>query len=109
MTGIYDWVWVFVPLAGIALGAMAIYLEHEKKMALIQKGIDPDEKERKKWEHFKKGKLTGGLIMMGVGAAFLLTGVTVWTEAIPQLYLMGLVSGFVGIALIISYGIEGQR
>jgi len=106
MESMAEWVWVLIPLGVIGLGALSIYFDHKKRMAMIAKGMNPDKEKREAW---KRGKLTGGLVMMGIGAAFLVTAITIWTEAIPQLYLLGLVCGFIGIALVISYGIEPRK
>ena len=97
---IVEWIWVLIPLAGIFIGGLAIYLEHKQKMALIKKGISPEEEEQKK---AKRDKFTGGLVMMGIGAAFLLSGFGIWTEFMQEYGLVGLVCGFIGIALVLSH------
>ena len=36
-------VWVLVPLAGVCVAIVAIYAEHRQKIAMIEKGIKPEE------------------------------------------------------------------
>jgi len=36
-------IWVLVPVIGILCGMLAIYAEHKQKMAMIEKGIKPEE------------------------------------------------------------------
>lgn len=95
-----EWVWVLIPLAGIAIGGLAIYLDHQKKMALIEKGMKEKDVE-KKWD--KRDHFRGGLVMMGIGAAFLISAFTFWADEMTAFGFVGLICGFIGIALVLSY------
>lgn len=41
--GTERWIWVFIPLAGILWGILAVYAKHREKMAMIEKGIKLEE------------------------------------------------------------------
>jgi len=92
------WIWVLIPLFGILCGMLAIYAEHRQKMAMIEKGIKPEELRPR---HKPEDMLIGGLVVIGVGLAFLVTqmlaGLTKW------LMLPGFILLFIGIALTVSY------
>jgi uncharacterized membrane protein len=91
-------IWVLVPLVGILCGMLAIYTEHKQKMAMIEKGIKPEELHP---PHKPEDMLIGGLVVIGIGFAFLVTrilgGLTAW------LMLPGFILLFIGIALTVGY------
>lgn len=93
-------IWILIPLAGIGIGALAIYTEHKRKMAMIERGINPEEKP----ETTAQEKLSSALVTFGVGAAltlfYFLSGITVW------LLLAGLIVLFVGLAKTISFFLQ---
>jgi len=90
-------IWILIPLAGIGLGALAIYTEHRRKMAMIEKGLNPDARK----ESTAQEKLSGALVTAGVGAAFtlfyFLTGTSAWA------LLVGLIVFFVGLGRTIAF------
>jgi hypothetical protein len=94
------WIWVLIPLFGILCGIVAIYTEHRQKMAMIEKGIKPEELRRVE-AHKPENMLIGGLVLIAIGFAFLLAqivgGLTGW------LMLPGFILLFIGIALTVSY------
>jgi len=91
-------IWVLVPVIGILCGMLAIYAEHKQKMAMIEKGIKPEELHP---PHKPEDILIGGLVAIGIGLAFLVTKIlgrlTGW------LILPGFILLFIGIALTVSY------
>ncbi|MCD4740554.1 hypothetical protein K8R43_05205 [archaeon] len=97
------WIWVLIPIGGICLGALAIYLEHQKKMAMIEQGFDPEKEDQ---QYRKEDRIQGGLVMIGIGAAFLISGFVVWTDFMQPYGLVGLICGFIGLALLISHATE---
>lgn len=89
--------WI-VSVVGTIMGCMvamiAIYYGHKKDMLIIEKGL------YKRMPVAQK-TLMAGLILVGIGAALFIgiywgTGLSTWLIA-------GLVPGFTGIALLISY------
>jgi len=91
-------IWVLVPVIGILCGMLAIYTEHKQKMTMIEKGIKPEELHP---PHKPEDMLIGGLVVIGIGLAFLVTKLlgrlTSW------LMLPGFILLFIGIALTVSY------
>ncbi len=98
-------IWVLIPLVGILCGMLAIYTEHRQKMAMIEKGINPVEKKAKD-STGESGLLIGGLVLVGIGLAFLVTQLITQLEA--WLYLPGFFFFFMGIALVIAYFVLGR-
>ena len=98
-------IWVLVPVVGIFCGMLAIYAEHRQKMAMIEKGINPVENKAKD-STGEGGLLIGGLVLIGMGLAFLVTQLVTQLEV--WLYLPGFFFFFMGIALIIGYFVLGR-
>lgn len=69
-----EWMWILIPLAGIAVGIVAILCEHREKMAMIAKGLMPQEKKpqgpSRPEDIFRRGTVTAF-----IGVAFLLAQV----------------------------------
>ena len=93
-------VWILVPLAAICVAIVAIYTEHRQKMAMIEKGIKPEELRRAEAPR-PEGLLIAGSILIAIGLAFLLAQIL--GELTKWLYVPGFFFLFVGKALIISY------
>ena len=93
-------IWVLVPVVGILCGMLAIYTEHRQKMAMIEKGINPTEKKVRD-STGEGGLVIGGLVLAGMGLAFLITQLI--TQLETWLYAPGFLFLFMGIALIISH------
>ena len=94
------WIWVLIPLFGILCGMLAIYTEHRQKMAMIEKGIKPEEFRRAE-RHKPENTLIGGLVVIAIGLAFLVTQIV--GGLIKWLMLPGFILLFIGIALTVSY------
>ena len=100
-------IWVLVPVVGVLCGMLAIYTEHRQKMAMIEKGMNPEDlKKIKGFEGGKGGLVIGGLVLVGMGFAFLLAQII--TQLEKWLYFPGFFFLFTGIALIISYFVVGK-
>ncbi|MEA1965269.1 MAG: DUF6249 domain-containing protein [Candidatus Aerophobetes bacterium] len=92
-----NWIWIFIPLAGILLGAYDTYVKHRQRMAMIEKGVKPEEL----YPHKSENMLMAGLVLIGTGVAFLL--VHFWIGLTRWFTLPGFVLLFIGIALIAGY------
>lgn len=68
------WLWILIPLAGIATGIVAILCEHREKMAMIAKGLMPQEK-RSQGSSQPEDTLRKGIVTASLGVAFLLAQV----------------------------------
>ena len=84
---------------GISAGIYSMYLEHKRRMKLIEKGLWKPEMEKK--ESKPEDTLKAGIIVTAIGLAILLSlqltvGMGIW-------HIVGFIPLFVGIALIIAY------
>lgn len=99
------WIWVFIPIVGILWGMLAVYANHQEKMAMIEKGIEPEEiyphRPRKLEDMF-----IGGMVAIGIGLAFLVT--QLFATLSKWLVLPGFILLFTGITLILSCRIVGK-
>jgi|YNPBryulayer2012_1023412.scaffolds.fasta_scaffold03316_3 hypothetical protein len=68
-----EWIWILIPLAGIAVGIVAILTEHRQKMAMIEKGLSPQD--FKTAPSKPEDPIRSGALTMAVGVAFLLATV----------------------------------
>lgn len=66
-----EWIWVLIPLAGIATGLVAILCEHREKMAMIAKGLIPREK-GPQGPPQPEDILRKGIVTTSIGVALLL-------------------------------------
>lgn len=94
------WVWALVPIAGIYVAIVAIYTEHKQKMAMIEKGMKPEEFRRAETPR-RGGMAVGGFVLMGMGLAFLVAQVV--ADAHKNLYVAPFFFLSVGIDLTVGY------
>lgn len=94
------WVWVFIPIVGMCVAIVAIYTEHRQKMAMIEKGIKPEESHRTKGPN-RTAMVIGGLVLIGMGFAFLVAQLLGGLD--KRLYVPSFFFLFVGIALVVGY------
>lgn len=100
--GVFKMSWMLIVIVAIISGTVfamfVIYLGHKQRMAMIEKGIKPEELHP---PHKPEDMLIGGLVVIGIGLAFLVTKIlgrlTAW------LMLPGFILLFIGIALTVSY------
>ena len=94
------WIWVLIPIFGIVAGMLTIWTEHRRKMAMIEKGIYP-ETAREVRAGKPENTLIGGLVVFGIGLAFLITQLV--GGLIDWMLLPGFILLFIGIALTVGY------
>ena len=95
------WFALLIPILGIVCGiicgSLAIWTDHKQKMAMIEKGIKPEELRPRRPEDL----LIAGLVVIAIGAAFLL--VHFWIGLTRWLTLPGFILLFIGVALSSGY------
>jgi hypothetical protein len=96
--------WVLIIIAAIACYAFVAYLEHKKKLDLIDRGLWKPEEKQEKPEH----KLITGLFFFLLGVALLIGSYFVEPDLVGGLRISGLLTTAAGIALMIAYVI-GKR
>lgn len=94
-----EWIWILVPLAGIAVGIVAILAEHREKMAMIAKGLLPQER-RLQGPSRPEDTLRGGIITASLGAALLLAQAL--GHLSPWLFVPAFILVFAGGAIVAS-------
>ena len=73
---------------------IAIYLDYKKKMAMIERGLVPeDEKSR------PEDRLGWGIVILGIGLSFIIG----WLFNLNGQIIAGLILASIGIALLVSY------
>ncbi len=102
--------WILLIIAVIACFMLIMYLDHKKKMSLIERGLwEPDEGTGR-----AEDRLIAGLFFLLLGAALLigscftqgLDGIS--PDLVWGLRISALVTGFTGLALILAYTL-GKR
>jgi hypothetical protein len=102
--------WILLIIAVIACFMLIMYLDHKKKMSLIERGLwKPDEGTGR-----AEDRLITGLFFLLLGAALLIgscfthgiDGIS--PDLVWGLRISALVTGFTGIALILAYTL-GKR
>ena len=96
--------WVLVIIAAIACYAFVTYLEHKKKLDLIDRGLWNPEEKQERPEH----KLITGLLFFLLGVALLIGSYVVEPDLASGLRISGLLTTAAGAALLIAYVI-GKR
>ncbi len=88
---------VFIVLIIGGLPALAIYLDHKKKMAMIEKGLIPEDEIPK-----PENRLGWGIAILGIGISL----VVAMIFHLNNYVLVGLILASIGIALLASYNIS---
>ena len=96
--------WVLIIIAAIACYAFVTYLEHKKKLDLIDRGLWKPEEKQERPEH----KLITGLFFFLLGVALLIGSYVVEPDLASGLRISGLLTTAAGVALLIAYVI-GKR
>ena len=96
--------WVLIIIAAIACYAFVAYLEHKKKLDLIDRGLWKPEEKQEKPEH----KLITGLFFFLLGVALLFGSYFAEPGMVGGLRISGLLTIAAGIALVVAY-IIGKR
>ena len=90
---------ILMVIAVIACYTLASYLEHKKKIDLIDRGLWTPDTKRENPEH----KLITGLLFVLLGVALLMGPYFIEPELVSGLQLSGLLTIAAGIALVIAY------
>jgi hypothetical protein len=101
MVGLFELLGLIVIFAAIVLPVcLVIYYEYKNKMAIIEKGIVPeDEKYR------PEGKVGWGIAILGIGISF----VAARLFNLDAIATGGLILTSIGMALLVSYKISKQQ
>lgn len=101
MVGLFELLGLIVIFAAIVLPiCLVIYYEYKNKMAMIEKGIVPeDEKYR------PEGKVGWGIAILGIGISF----VAARLFNLDAIATGGLILTSIGMALLVSYKISKQQ
>jgi Ca2+/Na+ antiporter len=92
--------WVLIIIAAIACYAFVSYLEHKKKLDLIDRGLWKPEEKQEKPEH----KLLTGLFFFLLGMVLLIKSYSVVEPGLVDvLQISGLLTTVAGIVLMVAY------
>jgi predicted histidine transporter YuiF (NhaC family) len=98
MAGIVDIIALSIPLAGMVVAIIAIYLEYKKKMTMIEKGLVPEE-EKEKYNHSPTNKLAWGIAILGIGISLLIS----WRFNFGEEFFAGMLFVSIGIGLLTAH------
>ena len=93
--------WVLIIIAAMVCYVFLVYLEHKKKIDLIDRGLWKPEEKQEKPEH----KLITGLFFFLLGVALLIGSYFVEPDLVSGLRISGLLTTAAGVALMIAYAI----
>ncbi len=91
---------VFIVLVSVGLPALAIYLDYKKKMAMIEKGLVPEDEKSK-----PENRLGWGIAILGIGISL----VVAMIFHLNNYAVVGLILASIGIVLLASYKISKQQ
>lgn len=98
MSGLSEFLALSIPL--LTIGSLAgimflvIYLDYKKKMAMILKGLTPEDE-----KHKPENKLGWGIIILGAGISLIIS----WIFNLDDKITIGLILVSIGIALLVPY------
>ena len=94
--------WALIIIAAIACYVFVTYLEHKKKLDLIDRGLWKPEEKQEKPEH----KLITGVLFFLLGVALLMGSYSnVEPDLVGGLRISGLLTTAAGMALLIAYAV----
>ena len=94
--------WALIIIAAIACYVFVTYLEHKKKLDLIDRGLWKPEEKQEKPEH----KLITGILFFLLGVALLLGSYSdMGPDLVGGLRISGLLTTAAGMALLIAYAV----
>jgi hypothetical protein len=95
---IVDIIALSIPIAGMAVAALAIYLDYKKKIAMIEKGLILEE-EKEKSRDSPANKLAWGIAILGIGISLLIS----WRFNFGEEFFAGLLFVSIGIGLLVAH------
>ena len=94
--------WALVIIAAVACYVLVTYLEHKKKLDLIDRGLWKPEEKQERPEH----KLITGVLFFLLGVALLMGSyLNMAPDLVGGLRLSGLLTTAAGMALLIAYAV----
>ena len=94
--------WALIIIAAIACYVFVTYLEHKKKLDLIDRGLWKPEEKQERPEH----KLITGILFFLLGVALLLGSYSdMGPDLVGGLRISGLLTTAAGMALLIAYAV----
>ena len=82
------------PISIVAIVTVVAYLEYKKKIAMIEKGLIPEEEIEK-----PENKLAWGIVILGIGISLLIN----WRFNFGEEFLVGLIFVSISIGLLVAY------
>jgi hypothetical protein len=82
----------------VAVFALAVYFEYKKKMAMIEKGLIPEE-DKEKQRDGPENKLAWGIAILGIGISLIIS----WIFNLDDIVMVGLIFTSIGISILVSY------
>ena len=90
--------WVLILIAAMISYILLTYLEHKKKMDMIDRGLWKPEEREKKPEHM----LVSGIFFLLLGVALLIGSYSVEPDLVSGLRISGMLTMAAGIALVVA-------
>ena len=97
--------WILIIIAAIACYAFVAYLDHKKKIDLIDRGLWKPEEKQEKPEH----KLITGILFLLLGVTLLIGSYFVESDLMSGLWISGSLTIAAGIALMIAHVISKRN
>lgn len=96
--------WVLILIAAMISYILLTYLEHKKKIDMIDRGLwKPEEREEK-----PENRLVSGIFFLLLGVALLIGSYSAEPDLVSGLRISGMLTIAAGIALLVAY-IVGKR
>ena len=94
---------VLIIIAAMACYVLLAYLEHKKKIDLIDRGLWKPEEKQEKPEHKLLTKLLTGLFFFLLGMVLLVMSYSVEPDMMDVLQISGLLTTVAGVVLMVAY------
>ena len=96
--------WVLILIAAMIGYILLAYLEHKKKIDMIDRGLWKPEERKENPEH----RLVSGIFFLLLGVALLISSYSVEPDLTDGLWISGMLTIAAGMALVVTY-IIGKR
>ena len=94
--------WVLILIAAMISYILLAYLEHKKKIDMIDRGLWKPEERKEKPEH----RLVSGILFLLLGMALLICSYSAEPDLVSGLRISGTLTIAAGIALVVAYIID---